>query len=79
MDTVYLQKGEIYRAQTPMAVLPSAEYEAGHLLMPVLKGVGGEGVCVCWKVKMQEWGFMHATWGPSEDHRKAEYGWFEVG
>lgn len=46
MDTVYLQNGEIYRAQTPMAVLPSAEYEAGHLLMPVLKGVGGEGVCV---------------------------------
>lgn len=27
-----------------MALLPSAEYEALHLFMPVLKGVGGKGV-----------------------------------
>lgn len=76
--SIFAERRNIQSANTDGGAAQCRVYEAGHLLMPVLNGVGGEGV-VCCKVKMQEWGFMHATWGPSEDHRKAEYGWFEVG
>lgn len=55
---IFAERRNIQSA-APMAVLPSAEDEAGHLFMPVLKGGGGEGGGV-WKVEMQEWGFMHA-------------------